>query len=379
MLWSWGANSHGQLGIGTISEQVDKPHKIESDSWSKIKQVACGGGHTVLLDEDGKLFSCGWNSKKQLGIDETTTFQRIWRLSGIKFIEISCGWDFTCAVTDDHFMFVWGCNSNGQLGLPKKHFPESVKPIRLQVNACGVSMGLRHSAIFNSKGEVWTTGCGKHGQLGLGYDVLSSDRFQKVPKVSNISHLCCGQNYTVAWNNNEKVLYVWGDNKHGQLLLSPEKYKCVFVPQKIDIDVQENVKKLLSGWTNILLWLEDGSLLTWGRNNYGQLGTDVPFEGNTLRVKLPDGRNVADVALGAEHTICLADDNTLWAWGWNEHSNTGTASEDYIFAPTLVPFDINDNTKITQISAGGAHNFVVTEEIDTNDEATSTKETKTVA
>ncbi|XP_038207352.1 ultraviolet-B receptor UVR8 [Zerene cesonia] len=363
-LWTWGANSHGQLGLDKVSEQVDTPTKILLNDCNNVKKIACGGGHTLLLDDDGKLFACGWNSKKQCGLEnEVNKFQRVWSLSGIKFTNISCGWDFSCGVTDDKFLFVWGSNSHGQLGLPKEQFPESMKPIRLHVNACAVSMGLRHTAIINSKGEVWITGCNKHGQLGLGKDVLFSDRFQKVPATNKLTHIVCGQNHTLAWCSEEKALYVWGDNKHGQLLLTSDKYKKIYKPEKIDIDVKQRVKKLLSGWTNVLLWLEDGELLTWGRNNYGQLGTDKPFDGSIIHIKLPDGRQVKDIALGSEHTICLATDNSLWAWGWNEHANTGTTSAELVYFPTLLPLDHVD-LRVSEIYAGGAHNFIVTENKD---------------
>lgn len=68
---------------------------------------------------------------------------------------------------------------------------------------------------------------------------------------------------------------------------------------------------------------------------------------------------VKDIALGSEHTLCLAEDNTLWSWGWNEHANTGISMEPVISIPTLVPFNYElDN--ITQIYSGGAHNFIVT-------------------
>lgn len=72
-----------------------------------------------------------------------------------------------------------------------------------------------------------------------------------------------------------------------------------------------------------------------------------------------DCRQVKDVALGSEHTICLATDNTLWAWGWNEHSNTGIQSDKNIFLPTFVP--IQRSGTITHIFAGGAHNFIITD------------------
>lgn len=277
--------------MGIVNEQVEKPTKVEDIHLydNKIKQISCGGGHTLLLDDAGKLYCCGWNKKLQLATqDEVNTFHRTWKLSGITFTNIACGWDFSCGVTDDYFLFVWGSNSHGQLGLPKDYFVESMRPIRLEVRASAVSMGLRHTAIVNSKGQVWTTGYGKHGQLGLGSDVLSSDRFQQVEGVGRISHIACGQNHTVAWCSDEKALYVWGDNKFGQLLLCSEKYKKLYKPNKIDIDVKQQVRKLLSGWTNVLLWLENGTMLTWGRNNLGQCGTDnvIPV-GRFKQISLP--------------------------------------------------------------------------------------------
>lgn len=354
--------------MNLVNEQIEVPQSVdlERSCWGKVRVIVCGGGHTLLLDNEGNLYSCGWNHKLQSGlISETHYFQRVWQLSGIKFINIACGWDFSCGVTDDKFLFVWGSNSHGQLGLPREHFDEYVKPIRLQVNACAVSMGLRHTAITNSKGEVWVTGYGRHGQLGLGKNRLETDRFEQVPKVGNISHIACGQNHTIAWSSVEKVLYVWGDNKHGQLILQTEKYNKIFEPQKIDIDVKQEVKKLLSGWTNALLWLEDGKILTWGRNTYGQLGCRETHPEKLNQVILPENRQVKDISLGSEHTVCLATDNTLWAWGWNEHSNTGTGQGDAVYEPTIIPLVLNNNEIITRIFTGGGHNFVV---IDNNNE-----------
>ncbi|XP_068620945.1 secretion-regulating guanine nucleotide exchange factor-like isoform X2 [Battus philenor] len=365
--------------MGLINEQVEKPTVVAlPDFCNKIKQISCGGGHSLLLDEEGKLYSCGWNLNGQVGLENTTvktleTFERVWCLSGIKFTNICTGWNFSCAVSDDNFLFVWGSNNNGQLGLPKLQFSEIKKPIRLQVNAHAVSMGLRHSAIINSKGEVWVTGCGKQGQLGLGKEVLFSDKFQKVNDIGKISHIACGQNHTIAWSTEENMLYVWGENKHGQLLLRSSNnnkqnmwVKNIYEPQKIDIDVRQKVKKLLSGWTNIVLLLDNGTILTWGRNNYFQLGTEEPFIGKLIHIQLPGSKLVKDVALGSEHTLCLAEDNTLWAWGWNEHANTGISLDPVISSPTLVPIGCEKDEQITQIYAGGAHNFIATKNINEN-------------
>lgn len=65
--------------------------------------------------------------------------------------------------------------------------------------------------------------------------------------------------------------------------------------------------------------------------------------------------------MGSEHTICLATDNTLWAWGWNEHANTGTGGEEHVFQPTRVYIGGIGNAVINQVYAGGAHNFIYTD------------------
>lgn len=58
----------------------------------------------------------------------------------------------------------------------------------------------------------------------------------------------------------------------------------------------------------------------------------------------------------------MATDNTLWAWGWNEHCNTGIKSDSNILKPTLLPLDLSKNSIITQIYSGSAHNFIIIEE-----------------
>lgn len=72
-------------------------------------------------------------------------------------------------------------------------------------------------------------------------------------------------------------------------------------------------------------------------------------------------KKIKDIVLGSEHTLCLAEDNTLWSWGWNEHANTGISMDPVITIPTLVPFNY-ETCNITQIYSGGAHNFIVTKD-----------------
>ncbi|CAG4998038.1 unnamed protein product [Parnassius apollo] len=133
-------------------------------------------------------------------------------------------------------------------------------------------------------------------------------------------------------------LWAWGANSHGQLGLGI-----------ITEQVQEPTKVVLSQFCNKIKQISCGG-------------------GHTLLLNDEDNRKVKDVALGSEHTICLSEDNTLWAWGWNEHANTGISLEPVISFPTIVPIKFNKDEIITQIYAGGAHNFIVTN-INKNDDS----------
>ena len=69
MLFGWGANSHGQLGLGHKSEQENRPKHVNCST--VLCQVSGGGGHTLAVDKDGTLFVCGWNRFGQLGLGHT--------------------------------------------------------------------------------------------------------------------------------------------------------------------------------------------------------------------------------------------------------------------------------------------------------------------
>ena len=70
VLYVWGINTKGQLGLGH-KNAVNKPTEVEFFSKDKglyIQQVNCGSGaHFVALDCDGKVWCWGNNSLGQCG------------------------------------------------------------------------------------------------------------------------------------------------------------------------------------------------------------------------------------------------------------------------------------------------------------------------
>lgn len=61
------------------------------------------------------------------------------------------------------------------------------------------------------------------------------------------------------------------------------------------------------------------------------------------------------ISNGQYHTIAIKNDGTLWAWGWNQFGQLGTAT----FINSNIPIQIGTDTDWNKIAAGGAHNLAI--------------------
>lgn len=70
LVMAWGKNSSGQLGIGSVADQVFRPTKIKSFGQDRdsVMQAACGENHTIFLMNSGCVSTCGSNEFGQLGL-----------------------------------------------------------------------------------------------------------------------------------------------------------------------------------------------------------------------------------------------------------------------------------------------------------------------
>ena len=64
----WGHNEKGQLGIGDKKDR-HKPVKVALPA--PVFDVACGEDFTLFLLDDGRLFGCGMNTNRLLGLPES--------------------------------------------------------------------------------------------------------------------------------------------------------------------------------------------------------------------------------------------------------------------------------------------------------------------
>ena len=379
-LWAWGANNYGQLGVSAKCEQIDRPVKIQLPLSCNIDnntfQIAGGGGHTLLTDSDNeKLYSVGWNNKGQLGLEndfkDVETFKEV-RITHIvkdnstKIIKkIACGWDFSLVLFSNGAIFGCGSNAFGQLGLSEE-IKNSSKlhqiPLPPEVEIVDMSCGMRHSLFLDGKGNVYSTGCGKKGQLGLGESIKRVFTPTKIHGISSALSVHCGQHFSVLLTTSQtgRDMYTFGDNKYKQV--SNSITNTIFTPELKYTSCSKIDEKFIGatcGWTHtVILDQSKGKtrLITWGRNTYGQLGSQAATndEGHAF-VNIED--EPTKIASGYEHNLVVTKSGNLYAWGWNEHSNCGIGSpKDNILIPHIVPMG---DKAVLNCYVGSAHSFAL--------------------
>lgn len=70
------------------------------------------------------------------------------------------------------------------------------------------------------------------------------------------------------------------------------------------------------------------------------------------------GKHVADVAAGAEHSICVTKEGMVYGWGWGRYGNIGDGTTVDRHEP--VPVVGLENVQITKVVAGWRHSLGLT-------------------
>ncbi|XP_033753080.1 LOW QUALITY PROTEIN: secretion-regulating guanine nucleotide exchange factor-like, partial [Pecten maximus] len=363
-----GANSYGQLGQGHTDDKILPGDVTPSDI--NIRSVTGGGGHTLVIDDDGSLFVCGSNNKGQLGLGHTqdiSTLTKV-KLPGDTVVtKATGGWDFTLIITATGELLAMGSNAFGQLGLPGAN--QVLLPVIVKVpnheKVADVAAGLRHVVMVTVSGNVYCWGAGRKGQCGVLVDnkppnKLTSPSQVTIPEIEGCVHaVVAGSHHSVAMTDRGQV-YLWGCNKYGQCLQDPSH--CSSVPTPTAAPPRDwSLTHLSSGWTHLLARTEDGKLYSWGRGDYGQLGRSCDGSCDHIPTLIPNLPSVQNISCGSEHNLAISGDGLVFSWGWNEHGICGTGNEDNVYNAQQVA--ALSNLKVKCFGCGNGHSLVFGSEI----------------
>jgi alpha-tubulin suppressor-like RCC1 family protein len=159
------------------------------------------------------------------------------------------------------------------------------------------------------------------------------------------SKMAAGKEHTVALKNDGSI-WTWGQNDYGQL--GDGSTTGSMIP--LDVSGISGVVSTAAGGYHTVALKSDGSIWAWGRNDQGQLGNGST-EDQLVPVKVPTLSGIAAIEVGLYHTVALKKDGTVYSWGHNYHGQLG----DGTTTPRTVPVQISGLSEIIAIAAGSYH------------------------
>ena len=226
-------------------ERTSSPHLFPSPSpHSPLVSASFGDHHYALLTQDGAVFTGGTGQYSELGYPSKgqDTPRRVPDLPPC--VSVHCGEWQTAALARDGTVWTWGWG--GSLFSPNAlgHGTKSTCTTPTQVTGLThiqqLAGGKAHYlAVTAQGGEVWSWGKGEFGRLGLG-DSGNQLRPMKVEALTGqVKTVACGSSFNAAVLGKGDLL-TWGRNEAGQLGLGVgltlDTYSMESVPARVDFD-----------------------------------------------------------------------------------------------------------------------------------------------
>ncbi|XP_076376771.1 RCC1 domain-containing protein 1 isoform X2 [Megalopta genalis] len=180
--------------LSNLGRVFNVPTLVEMPKRVKFVDIACGFDHTILLAENGDVYSMGMGTRGQLGhndLEDCDNPKLIEALAGLKVVRISAmGWH-SAVITDQGDLYTWGWNTNGELGLSSLDSKVVAVPTLVDFTdernevvetfAKKVECGNTFTVCLTDDGIFWGCGCNKYGQLGQSRETLpGSTKFIKL-------------------------------------------------------------------------------------------------------------------------------------------------------------------------------------------------------
>jgi alpha-tubulin suppressor-like RCC1 family protein len=187
---------------------------------------------------------------------------------------------------------------------------------------------------------------GRGGQLGDNTRASRSTPRQEFTSSTNWRQVAGGYTCSIAIKT-DGTLWAWGDNFSGQLGDNTNITKST----PVQVGTATNWKQCDIGGSILDIPCSaaiktDGTLWTWGRNTFGQLGDNTIVEKITP-IQVGTATNWKQVSCGAGHMAAIKDDGTLWTWGKNDYGQIG----DNTTAARSTPTQVGTATNWVQVSA----------------------------
>jgi uncharacterized repeat protein (TIGR01451 family) len=334
-VWAWGRNIEGELADGTFTNRPS-PVQVAPNSLTGVVLIAASAGAGAALKSDGTVWTWGDNSFGQggggtLGGHFPYASQIVTDINGNPFTGVKTiigGGGHLLALKNDGTVWAWGFNQFGGVGNfqctpPPGTCQHVAAPFQVVdsggnpfTGVVGIAGGGGHSLAVKSDGTVWAWGYNGFGQIGDGtfgdgvnFGNTDNDKHTpvQVTGVANAVAVAGGENWSMALLN-DGTLRTWGFNDMGQLgdgTGAPRPVAAPVLSAGPGSAPLFNVKAIAAASLHALALLNDGTLKAWGQNDDGEGGNGTTTNPEPTPLPVLQLANVIAIAAGHSHSVAL--------------------------------------------------------------------------
>jgi alpha-tubulin suppressor-like RCC1 family protein len=307
--------------------------------------------HTLVINENNKIWSCGYNEFGQLGQGNI--------ISG--------------TANNENYV-ITEINNVSNVTLCATSLKNSYIYSGTKLYSCG----------HNNKGQIAT---GNVDQNNIVFNTFEEMKFfVSTPPSATPVKLISGYLVVAVIYSNQTV-YVCGNNSHGQLCRSTLTDFRLSSLTELTNTTGNTILDLAFGDYYIFVLMTNGSIYVSGNNDYGQLGTTSGLSdktnqtnengGNTSTIVslysqltlFPNNTGLVPVkiACGSFHNVVIMNNGSLWANGLNDKGQLGIGTTGTAIGPNSTSY-ITSLTQMSKtykgkpiaISCGHRHTVVLT-------------------
>jgi alpha-tubulin suppressor-like RCC1 family protein len=292
------------------------PTVVQELSDHRVCQIAASDMHGAALTEDGALFT--WRTLPLRGYDDDSpermpelgysfhdvvgTPYRVFGLEGVRITSVAVGLRFTVAVAEDGSVYSFGRrdaalghgNTDGEDDVDREvdiDKEDVLLPKRIEaldgIHVASVAAAYDHALALTRCGRVYSWGEGGRYSHELGHGEGSDES-----------------------NDGDDDVY------HSTVVGQETHYGGYFLPGLITALLGRRVRAIAAGRGVSCAVTDDDELYTWGRNDFGSLGHgDTDGRNLPTLVQALHGIHVVGVSMCGQHTLALADDGSVYAFG----------------------------------------------------------------
>jgi len=366
-LFCAGIGTKGELGNGT-NNNSDIPVRVKDINGNYLEnviEISAGDQCSMAITSEGKVYVWGNNINKKLGITQTSVNMAIEIIkvqdkTGLlleipKFEKIASGLLNTVIVDENGYVYSVGIGNFGQLGTKDNN----TRTVYTKIGDIEIKNTPENIVI--KQDETKDISIFKSNTFNLKTDIIidnnliinnTNKNLIEIQKIENID------NSGVIDKNRINPNYNLTGRKIGRAVIEVSDQTSQY-SKNVYVDIvgsytAETSANVENGDGFTIALKEDGTVWSFGKNTMGQLG-----DGNTTNLNVPNKiimpEIIKTISVGKNHTLALGKSGKVYSWGLNSNGQLGLGNT----TNKKVPSEITGLTDIVKVKSIGNTSFAI--------------------